>query len=201
MSSYAEESMVSRAKWWLIGGGVLAAGVAAYLLWPASSGPAQPSAPVVAPAPGTPANALEEGIRSDLADFRQTGIAFTGVRLEDGRLLDYAPGTRIIYIRLGAGQRMLGLLEATNALGSRLFRRAFEAAPDIAAVYIDLVGPLADRYGHRYDAPWISYAMDRKTYAKIDWAGFDSGNLCEFLNHEQLYDSQSDTYCGTKGDL
>ena len=124
MNSEAARSMGSRTKWWLIGAGVLAAGVAAYLLWPAANGPAptQPSASA-APAPRTPASALEEGIRADVADFRQTGINFTSVRLEDGRLLNYAAGTRIIYIRLAASQRMLGLLEATNALGSKLFQR------------------------------------------------------------------------------
>jgi hypothetical protein len=114
---------------------------------------------------------------------------------------DYPAGTQVVYWKLGVHERALGLLEQANILGAKLIHRAFLTGPKVAAVYIDFVGPIVDRYGHTYQAPWITFVMGRHTYEKIDWSGFDSSSLCDFLSHEHVFDGESGTFCGTKGEL
>ena len=208
MSRIEGQSSGARTRWW-VGGGILliAAAIAGYFLWPeswsgASDTEARAPAPPAAPArPKTLPEMLADGVRTDIRALDASDIRFTDVRIEDGRAFDYPEGTRVVYLKLAVQERVLGLLERADRIGGKFFRRAFDAAPDITAVYIDFVGPTPDRYGHLYNAPWISFVMGRRTYAKIDWAGFDVGSLCEFLAHEHVYDSDSRTFCGTKGEI
>lgn len=194
----------SRLKWWLLALAlVVAAGVGAWLFWPAPeekpvTAQDQPATPTQ---PRTVTEMLSESVKGDISTAGSQDITFTDVRITDGQPFDYPAGTRVVYLRLGVEKRALGLLEQADAIGSRFFERAFKIGPDVAAVYIDVVGPIVDRYGHSQPAPWISFVMSRRTYEKIDWAGFDKGSLCEFLSHEHVFDNEAGSFCGTKGEL
>jgi hypothetical protein len=202
--SDAQRSGASYLKWWLIGGLVLIAGaVGAYLFWPnadetvvvATDAPPEP------PKPRTVPEMLSESVKADIEAAGSQDITFTDVRIVDGVPFDYPAGTKVVYLRLGVERRALGLLEQADVIGGKFFERAFKVSPDVAAVYIDVVGPVVDRYGHSQPAPWITFVMNRRTYDKIDWTGFDKGSLCEFLSHEHVFDNESGSFCGTKGEL
>lgn len=201
--SEAAGPRASRAKWWLLGAViVVAAGVGAYLFWPrAEDAPVAVTEPPPPPAPRTITETLAESVKADITAAGSQDITFTSVRIENGVPFDYPANTRVIYLKLGAEKHALGMLEQADVIGAKFFERAFKVGPDIAAVYVDVVGPVVDRYGHSYPAPWISFVMSRRTYDKIDWTGFDKGTLCEFLSHEHVFDNESGTFCGTKGEL
>jgi hypothetical protein len=84
----------------------------------------------------------------------------------------------------------------TGEISSSAFRSTFAVDPKIRYVAVWYYGHIVDRYGNEKRGVILSYVMDRRTFGKINWNGFDKQRLCDFLNEEsQLPDNDLDTMC------
>jgi hypothetical protein len=88
------------------------------------------------------------------------------------------------------------LIENTGALSASAFRNVFALSPAICDVVVMYYSDLINRYGHRSQGEALSYNINRKTFNKIDWTGFNEEKLCGFLQEEdKLTGGDMNTQC------
>ena len=100
---------------------------------------------------------------------------------------DRPAGTTMITVFVGTGQVLdkSTLLDTANQLSAQLFQNVFSSGINAYDVFIDYQGQTTDEYGNTNNNTTILVdGMDKNTYAKINWSGFDWTTLCNFLKSQ-----------------
>jgi hypothetical protein len=79
------------------------------------------------------------------------------------------------------------LLKQSGDLSAKLFQDAFASNLNAYDVLVWFRAETTDRYGNKEDNVIMVYAMDKKTYTKVNWSNFDSKQLCDFLIQEEKF--------------
>ena len=87
------------------------------------------------------------------------------------------------------------LLRDTGEISGKAFQVIFSSNLNAYDAIVWYYGETTDRYGNKNDTVVLSYAIDKPTYAKINWQSFDIKNLCDFLKQEQSINPDSGNVC------
>jgi|GEM_PF-6475235 len=84
----------------------------------------------------------------------------------------------------------------TSIISSKVMQGVFANDPKMDSVIVWFKDPnLVDRYGNTVKQVIVSQSIDRATFEKINWTGFDSSTLCSFLTQEANVTSNANDVC------
>jgi len=137
-------------------------------------------------APKTDQEILEDSLKSSIPEsIGSTDFSYKGTEVEKTDT-DRPAGTKMITVSVGIGSfyNKSALIRDTGKLSSQLFQTVFQSAINAYDVIVWYYSQTTDKYGNIKDSVVLTYAMDKDTYAKINWSNFDQASLCDFLNQE-----------------
>jgi hypothetical protein len=97
---------------------------------------------------------------------------------------DRPAGTTMITVNVNIGSILdkSALIDVANKLSAQLFQTVYSAGVKAYDVDVSYNGQTTDSYGNQHNnTPVLIYGLDKDTYQKINWSGFDQSTLCDFL--------------------
>lgn len=87
-------------------------------------------------------------------------------------------------VDVGSFWNKAALLRDTGKLSSQIFQIIFTSKSDAYDVFVWYYAKTKDKYGNEHESTVLTYGLDKATYEKINWSGFDTTKLCDFLTNE-----------------
>ncbi len=92
-----------------------------------------------------------------------------------------------VFVNVGNFLDKSALLDVTNKLSAQLFQTVYSSGNNAYDVLVEYDGQTTDAYGNQHNnTPVLIYGMDKDTYQKINWSGFDQSTLCDFLKQQGI---------------
>jgi hypothetical protein len=86
-------------------------------------------------------------------------------------------------------------LKDSGKIAAEAFKSIFGSNLNAYDAVVWYYGETTDKYGNKKDDVILSYAMDKTTFAKINWQNFNASKLCEFLKEEGSGDASFSNAC------
>jgi hypothetical protein len=139
-----------------------------------------------APAPVDPQQQLEDSIKTAISNYKGgTPMSYKDLQVQNADA-DRPAGTKSVIVSVDTGETFSKntLVNDTSTLASSLYQTVFQSNINGYDVFVWYYGQTKDQYGNSGDNELIIYGMDKDTYTKINWSGFDATNLCTFLKDQ-----------------
>lgn len=141
--------------------------------------------------PAQPVKSDEQILEERLGGIANRGygslsVSYRSINVENSGP-DRPAGTKMITVKLFLSSfwSKESLYSNTGKLSSEVFQAAYSSNLSLQDAIIWYSAEVTDRYGNKKDDVVLTYAMDKSTHDKINWANFDRDKLCEFLRKEQ----------------
>jgi ribosomal protein L33 len=144
---------------------------------------------------------FEDRIKNLAVKTGVTDISFNGI--DDEKADSNRPtGSRMITVKLNVPSfyNADSFYRNTGELTGKVFQETFASNPNAYDVLTWFYGPTTDKYGNTSNSVILTYFIDKKTYQKINWQNFNSGDLCDFLKSEGKING-GDTGCNTLANI
>mgnify|MGYP001615046091 FL=1 len=157
------------------------------------------------PAPvKTEQQVLEEKL-ADIAAHAQgaTDASYRSMQVEKSDS-DRPAGTKMITVKIDLKSFWSrdSLLKNSGAMSADVFKAVYAATSlnpyDVIVWYY---GETTDQYGNKKSDVVLTYAIDKVTFSKINWANFNKYGLCDFLNQEGKRTGTFDTTCNVLANI
>ena len=164
---------------------------------PASAPVTQTSQPITQTAPGPK---TEEQTIADIANSALQGtsdISYRGVEI-DSDSYQRPTGSKMATVSFYVSTYFSkdSLTRDTGTISSKTFQGLFNENPKMQDAFMWFYGDVTDPYGNKKQDVILTYTIDRKTFAKINWSNFNQANLCNFLEQENIRNGDTmDTGC------
>lgn len=86
-------------------------------------------------------------------------------------------------------------LKDSGKISAEAFKSIFGSNLNAYDAIVWYYGETTDKYGNKKDDVILSYAIDKPTFAKINWQNFDTSKLCDFLKQEGSGDASFGNAC------
>lgn len=143
---------------------------------------------------------LEVVLKNNVAQATgTTKVSYRGIEVQNADP-DRPAGTKMFTVSVNITDfyNKDSLIRNTGKLSSSLFQSVYGANMNAYDVIVWYYGKTTDRYGTQKDDIILSYAIDKKTYDKINWSNFDQTKLCDFLKQEDQFNGNNfNTACNT----
>lgn len=136
-------------------------------------------------APLTPEQALESGIRAIVKNEGSTRVSYMETKISKGDP-DRPKDSKSVIVKINLdfiGSRTT-LLWNTGVISANVFQEIYKSSLPVYDASIWYYGEVSDKYGNAKQDTVLTYSMDKSVFQKINWTGFQSGKLCEFLETE-----------------
>lgn len=130
----------------------------------------------------------EENLKSTLSGNVTRGGSFSYIDTEfEGADPDRPAGSKMITVKVQVGDffNRNSLLRHSGNLSGKMFQSIYGSDINAADALVWFYGETTDRYGNKKNDVILVYGMDKVTYEKINWSGFDTDDLCDFLQREE----------------
>ena len=133
-----------------------------------------------------PRQSLEASIKNNISQLGY-GIqgSYKNLRVEKADS-DRPMGTTMINVGVNIGEFLdkNALIDLTNKLSAKLFQTVFSSNINAYDVFVSYFGQTTDEYGNQKNEAVLVYGLDKDTYNKISWSGFDQSTFCDFLKQQ-----------------
>lgn len=144
---------------------------------------------------------FEDRIKNLTVKTGVTDISYNGIDDEKADS-DRPTGSRMITVKLNVPSfyNADSFYRNTGELTGKIFQETFASNPDAYDVLTWFYSPTTDKYGNTSNSVVLTYFIDKKTYQKINWQNFNSGDICDFLKSEGRI-NDGNTGCNTLANI
>lgn len=189
--------MASRKKALMIFGGAL---VFSFIMFGVTASPVKTETASKSPQPTvakTQDQVLADIGQSAASEAHTAKISYKDTKVEKADS-DRPTGSKMVTMSFNVSSfyDKSSFIRDTGKVSSKAIQGIFASDSNFYDVIVWFYGKTKDRYGNESDNVLMSYAIDRPTFAKINWSNFDTTKLCDFLQQEnRLNGSNLNTVC------